>query len=155
MTVPGAPRRGVRPLIPEEAKVFVRTAAFGVIVGATYGVLTGEPAGVVLLLAFGLASSIAAIAIVVGSLRGDVTPTPARPEFDGSREAAPAPGWSPILVGIGLGGLALGAAFGPWIGIGGLAAVLVGAKGWLDATNREADAARHSDRRAAGEDERA
>ena len=50
----------------------------------------------------------------------------------------PKPGWAPLQIGVGLGGLALGAAFGPWLAIAGLLVALIGAKGWLDATSDEA-----------------
>ena len=134
MTGGGAARPPTRPAIPEEAKVFIRTASFGVVVGAGYGVLTGEPAGAVLLLAFGLASAVAAIAIVVGSLAGRASPPAGRgaegsvdaPTSDDDGEPVTHPGWAPLIIGIGLGGLALGAALGPWLGITGLLVRLPG-----------------------------
>jgi cytochrome c oxidase subunit 1 len=46
------------------------------------------------------------------------------------------------LLGIGLGGLALGAAFGPWLLIAGLLLTLAAARGWLAAAVREARRAR-------------
>ena len=147
------PRSGGR-FVPEEAKVFVRMSAFGVVVGAGYGVLTREPAGVVLLLAFGLAAGVAAIAIVVGSFRATpATPGPtsatAGSRDDGANddesgameEPAPAPGWAPLGLGIGLGGLALGAALGPWLAVGGLFLTLVAARSWLTTAVREAASA--------------
>ncbi len=124
--------------LDEQAKVFARMAAFGLIVGAGYGLLTGEPAGIVLLIAFGLASAVALIAVVVGSRRGGRRPSPSA---TAAAAAGPEPGWAPLQIGVGLGGLALGAAFGPWLAIAGLLVALIGAKGWLDATSDEAAAA--------------
>jgi hypothetical protein len=123
-------------------------AAFGVVVGAGYGVLTGEPAGIVLLLAFGLAAALASIAITVGSIRAPapLTDDPADGRVGHPPEVAdepvPQPGWTPLLLGIGLGGLALGAAFGPWLLIAGLLLTLAAARGWLAAAVREASRAR-------------
>jgi uncharacterized membrane protein YfcA len=124
----------------DEARLFVRMAAFGLIVGTGYGLLTREAAGSVLLLAFGIASALVAVAIIVSGRSG-------RREAGAAAEPqdqATNPGWAPLEVGIGLGGLALGAAFGPWLAIGGLLVVLVGARGWLDAVDGAADAARRS-----------
>jgi hypothetical protein len=127
--------------LDEEAKLFARMAAFGLIVGAGYGLLTGEPAGIVLLIAFGLASAVAMIAVVAGSRRGDRRPSPAASATTAAGASGPEPGWAPLEIGLGLGGLALGAAFGPWLAIAGLLVALIGAKGWLDATSGEAAAA--------------
>jgi hypothetical protein len=141
-------RRGLG--IPYEAQVFGRMAAFGIAVGAGYWFLTYEAAGSVMLVAFGVASAVATIAIVLGSRRG--RHAPATPAGTTARTAGPAetrgveplprPGWTPIAIAIGLGGLALGAALGPWLLIAGLGMTLVGAKAWLDAAMTEADAAR-------------
>jgi hypothetical protein len=45
-------------------------------------------------------------------------------------------------VAAGLGGLAIGAALGPWLAIGGVLVALIAARAWLDATVRESDRAR-------------
>jgi hypothetical protein len=124
-----------------DAALFARMAAFGLIVGLGYGILTGEPAGLVLLTAFGIASAVAAIAIAVGGRRAH----PTRASDDGpavDREPVPAPGWTPILLAIGLGGLGLGAVFGPWLGIAGLIVTLLAARTWLATAVHETDAAR-------------
>ena len=135
-------------LVPPEARVFAEMAVFGLLVGGGYWFLTYETAGSVLLVAFGAASAIALIAIVIGSRRGRRSPDRATlPEARPAAEARvgeplPRPGWSPLLIGLGLGGLALGAAFGPWLAIAGLLVTLAAARGWLETAMRETDEAR-------------
>ncbi|HET7471799.1 MAG TPA: cytochrome c oxidase subunit 4 [Candidatus Limnocylindrales bacterium] len=141
-------RRGLG--VPYEAQVFGRMAAFGILVGAGYWFLTYEAAGSVMLEAFGIASAVATIAIVLGSRRGrhaPRTPTATTAQIDARAavrdvEPLPAPGWTPVAIAIGLGGVALGLTLGPWLLIAGLGVTLVGAKGWLDVSMTETDAAR-------------
>jgi hypothetical protein len=138
--------------ISDEAKLFARMALFGLVVGAGYGLLTGERAGTVLLIAFGIAAGVAALALFAGSRRGGRRPAAAASEEavtpDGSGDATasghpvepiPEPGWAPLGVAVGIGGLALGAAYGPWLAIGGLLLAIVGGWNWLSAAMREAD----------------
>lgn len=141
--------------IPYEAQVFGRMAAFGIIVGAGYWFLTYETAGSVMLEAFGIASAVATIAIVLGSRRGRHEPP--RPTGTAARtddradvsdvEPLPAPGWTPVAIAMGLGGLALGATLGPWLLIAGLGVTLLAAKSWLDTAMAETDEARGRPRR--------
>jgi len=56
--------------LSDEVRLFARMSIFGLVVGGAYGLLTGERAGAVLLLAFGLASGLAALAVYLGSGRG-------------------------------------------------------------------------------------
>jgi hypothetical protein len=148
----------------DEVKLFARMSIFGVVVGAVYGLLTGERAGTVLLLAFGIAAGVATLALLAGSRSGRSRPPVAgadeastsgagRVVVDAevaghSAEPIPEPGWAPLGVAIGIGGLALGAAYGPWLAIGGLMLAIVGGWNWLSAAMREADtvAGRHPPR---------
>jgi hypothetical protein len=138
--------------ISDEVKLFARMAIFGLVVGAVYGLLTGERAGTVLLIAFGIAAGVAALALFAGSRRGRGRPVAAGGEDPGTAEVAvdagaaghpnepiPEPGWAPLGVAVGIGGLALGAAYGPWLAIGGLFLAIVGGWNWLSAAMREAD----------------
>jgi len=123
-----------------EVTLFARMATFGLVVGAGYWLLTGEAAGTVLLGAFGLASLVAAVAVFVGLRTG------ARSVADGAagtEAGPPRPGWAPLLVALGLGGVALGLAFGPWLSIAGVLVATRSAKAWLDATMDEAGGSRH------------
>jgi hypothetical protein len=136
--------------ISDEAKLFARMAIFGLVVGGAYWLLTGERAGTVLLVAFGLAAAVAALALLVGSRRGRGTPVRPNgvagdalergqglPALVG--EPVPEPGWAPIGVGIGIGGLALGAIYGPWLAVAGLLLAISAGWSWLSAAMREAD----------------
>ena len=122
--------------LSDEAKVFVRMAIFGIVVGAGYWFLTYEEVGTVLLVAFGLASGLAAISVVVVWRRARREAT-----ADAAGEAAadpiPEPGWAPLGIGVGLGAVALGAAFGPWLTIAGLFVAIAGGASWLAAAMRE------------------
>ncbi|MEA2546899.1 MAG: Cytochrome c oxidase subunit [Chloroflexota bacterium] len=136
--------------VSDEVRLFGRMATFGLVVGVGYWLLTGERAGAVLLVAFGLASGLAAVALFVGSRRGRRTK---RSEAAGEPEAVepaavepdaepvPEPGWAPLVIAAGIGGLALGGAFGPWLTIAGLLVAILGGWAWLSAAMREFDAA--------------
>jgi hypothetical protein len=123
-----------------EAKLFARMAIFGIAIGIAYWFLTYETAGSVMLTTFGAASGLAAVAIWLGSRRR-TTARPARATGDGSGEPVPHPGWAPLGIAIGLGGVALAGPFGPWLAIAGLFLAIRSAKAWLDAQMRESDAA--------------
>jgi Cytochrome c oxidase subunit IV len=136
----------VRSLGPD-VTLFARMAAFGLIVGAVYWFLTYEVAGTVLLSTFGLASAIAGIAVFVGSRRLRRTETEATPADNAvpataDVEPLPRPGWAPLGIALGLGAVAIGAAFGPWLAIAGALLAIRSAKSWLDAAVRETDEAR-------------
>jgi hypothetical protein len=139
--------------LTDEVKLFARMSIFGLVVGAVYGVLTGERAGIVLLIAFGIAAGIASLALFAGSrrTRDRAGTVPAEDAATAGAAGAvgagmahvedpiPEPGWAPLGVAIGIGGLALGAAYGPWLAIGGLLLAIVGGWNWLSAAIREAD----------------
>ncbi len=122
--------------LSEEARVFARMSIFGIVVGGVYWFLTYEVAGTALLLGFGLATGLATVAIWIRTRRQ--LADAAFAGGDQSAEAFPAPGWAPLIIGLGLGGLALGAAFGPWLTIAGLLIAIVGGASWLSAAVREA-----------------
>jgi hypothetical protein len=124
--------------------VFGRMSIFGVVVGGVYWFLTYESAGTALLLGFGLATGVATAAIFVRS-RGARSGAPtAGDEVAGDEPAEPfpEPGWAPLIISLGLGGLALGAAFGPWLTIAGLLVAIAGGASWLSSAIREAASAR-------------
>jgi hypothetical protein len=130
-----------------EVTLFARMATFGIVVGAVYWFLTYEVAGTVLLSAFGLASALAAIAVYVGGRfagRGRAAaPTEgAAAHSTADAEPVPRPGWAPLGIALGLGAVALGAAFGPWLAIAGALVAIRSAKSWLDAAVEETDETR-------------
>jgi len=142
-----------------EAKVFVRMAIFGLATGGAYWFLTYEVVGSILLVAFGGASGLGAIALQVG-WPGVVPPTGSAAEPTTSHAAAessaPEPGWAPLGVAAGVGLAAFGATFGPWLIVAGILVGIVAGVGWLSMAMREAAAtdlgaeapapARHPDR---------
>ena len=128
-----------------EAKLFARMAIFGIVVGVVYWFLTYETAGSVMLTTFGLASGIAGLAIFLGSrnrAEASAGDGAVGSSLEGEAEAVPRPGWAPLGIAIGLGGVALAGAFGPWLAIAGLFLFIRSAKAWVDATVRETDLAR-------------
>jgi hypothetical protein len=133
-------------LLSDEAKVFGRMSIFGIIVGAVYWFLTYEAAGTALLLGFGLAAGVATAAIFVRSRGAGSDAETAGGEVAGgeSAEPFPEPGWAPLVISVGLGGLALGAAFGPWLTIAGLLVAIGGGASWLGSAIREAASARET-----------
>ena len=137
--------------LSDEAKVFARMSIFGIVVGGAYWFLTYEVAGTVLLLGFGLAAGLATVANFIRSRRAAGEITAAGDEVAGGEsvpvEAAepyPEPGWAPLVISLGVGGLALGAAFGPWLTIAGLLVAIAGGANWLSAAVREARSAHAS-----------
>lgn len=139
-----------------EGRLFVGLSAFGLLDGIGYWFLTYETAGSVLLVAFGVAAGLAA-ALLLGRGRAGGTEV-ARHEASEAAEASeadgpahevplPGPGWAPLGVGAGLGTVAAGAAFGPWLLIAGLLVTLMAGRAWLAAVVRDADAAPRHERR--------
>ena len=134
-----------------ETKLFARMAIFGIAIGVAYWFLTYETAGSVMLTTFGFASGIAAVAVWAGSRqrRGAGRPvgdhraaTASDVDAALDADAVPRPGWAPLGIAVGLGGVALAGPFGPWLAIAGLVLTVRSAKTWLDSTVRETDEAR-------------
>jgi Cytochrome c oxidase subunit IV len=137
--------------LSDEAKVFARMSIFGIVVGGAYWFLTYEVAGTVLLLGFGLAAGLATVANFIRSRRAVGDATVAGDEVvggesvpDEAAEPYPEPGWAPLIISLGVGGLALGAAFGPWLTLAGLLVAIAGGASWLSAAIREARSAHGS-----------
>ena len=145
-----------------EVRLFAGMSAFGIGAGIVYWFLTYDSTGTVLLGLFGVAAGIAAVAELVWSRRsrrGSRGTTEVRVGADGTgtgpaeaTEPLPRPGWAPLGIALGLGGVALGAAFGPAIAVAGLLVTLGSARSWLGATVRETDEARRAERRAIAPD---
>jgi hypothetical protein len=133
--------------LSDEARLFARMSTFGLVVGGVYGLLTGERAGTVLLIAFGLASGLAAVMVFLGSRRSGRGQAAADADAPGTSEPEameqlPEPGWAPLVVAGGIGLLALGGPYGPWLTVAGLLIAIAGGWAWLSAEMRAADAAR-------------
>ena len=123
--------------LSEEVLFFARIAAFGLIVGAAYWFVAYEPAGTVMLLGFGVASSVAAA--ILWSRSRETAPTGDGWPIGRDPGRIPAPAFAPLSIGVGAGIVALGLALGPLLVVIGLAVALTGARSWLAAAMREAD----------------
>jgi len=121
-----------------EVVILASMSVFGLLVGTGYWFLTYEVAGTLLLIGFGIATGLGAAVIV--ALSGSEPGTPR-----GGTSPIPRPGWAPFALGLGLGGLALGAVFGPWLAIGAILLALVGGWIWLSMAMGEADPRREID----------
>jgi hypothetical protein len=126
----------------DEAVLFGRLAIFGVVVGVAYWFVAYETAGTIMLIGFGVASGVASISLwakpprgaLVAGLRDDEVPT------GGAEERIPAPGFAPLIVGAGLAITAIGLALGPLILPAGFIVGVIGARYWLEAAMRDAEA---------------
>lgn len=137
----------------EEFRYFLRTAAYVLIAGVVYWIVSLEPSGTVLLGA--LAVALVAFILVGrgfshdssidgrGSLLARVnafTGFADRPDQPGPMQTAPGlvplASASPILSAGGAVLLGLGLVLGPWIGVPGLVLLLAGILGWLQPLDR-------------------
>jgi hypothetical protein len=125
--------------VTNEVRLFGAMATFGLFAGTIYWFVSYEPIGTVLLGGFGLA---AAIAGVVVWRQGSVAMTlGVGARHSTSHEPVPAPGWAPFGFAVGAAGVALGAAFGPWLIIAGLLVIVASGRTWLTTAMGEAAAA--------------
>jgi membrane associated rhomboid family serine protease len=120
-----------------EVRLLAAMSVFGIAVGTVYWFLTYETVGTLLLVGFGIAAGVGAAMIVEREHGRPGMPRPGAIPI-------PRPGWAPIAIGFGLGGVALGAVFGPWLGIGGLLLALAGGWIWLASAMTEADPRRET-----------
>jgi prepilin signal peptidase PulO-like enzyme (type II secretory pathway) len=135
----------------EEVWFFGRNALFALVVSGIYWVASYEVVGTVLLFGFGVANAVAfsllrrgerqGRAARAGQAGGSTTEPGQGPDGPFGDETGPVPTRSaaPLMVGLGIGVAALGAAFGPWLVLAGLLPLLVGATDWLGAANHELD----------------
>jgi hypothetical protein len=126
----------------DEAVLFGRLAIFGVVVGVAYWFVSYETAGTVMLIGFGIASTVASISLWTKPPRSALEA--GLPDGDlpagWADERIPAPAFAPLIVGVGVAITALGLALGPLILPVGVIVASIGARYWLEAAMREADA---------------
>jgi len=142
---------------PSEVVIFAGMAAFGLIAGASYGVLTGDVVGTCLLGAFGIAAAVAAISVRrglgagskgtaerAGTDAGSTAETDLTAELptEPEPEQFPAPGWAPFGVAVGLGMVGFGLSLGPWLLIVGALLAIAAGWTWLNRAMAEDDEAR-------------
>jgi hypothetical protein len=128
--------------LSEEALLFSRLAIFGIVIGVAYWFISYEVAGTVMLIGFGVASGVIAVAIWASPTRGAVA---ARREAAGDVvtepiERIPAPAFAPVLVAAGIAIALLGLTLGLLIVPLGVVVAVIGGRYWLQAAIREGDA---------------
>jgi hypothetical protein len=150
---------------PQEARVFLLLAAFGIIVGAIYWFVSYESAGTVLLLGFGAATGVIGLRLVADpasrvvrerARAADAATIPAgegtgggtggvdRPFLDETGRL-PDETIAPFAVGVGVAIAATGLIFGPAPVIVGLLPLAWGAWAWLSGARAELDAQERDD----------
>jgi hypothetical protein len=133
---------------PAEARFFQFVGVFGIVVTAIYWYVSYEPAGSVLLLAFGLASGL--VGVVLAAARRQAPqpragtpsggrPDESRPYLDESGRI-PSPTLAPFAVGVGVSIAATSVVFGPAPLLAGIVPFVWGALAWLHRARSEFDA---------------
>jgi hypothetical protein len=154
---------------PQETRVFLFVAAFGIVIGAIYWFVSYEVAGTVLLLLFGVANGVLAAALVraPGSrlVRRRAGRSERRPDVDLDRQDVggasgtgdvdrpfldergrlPGDSFAPFAVGLGAATAITGVIFGPAPVIVGLLPFAWGAIAWLRGAGEELDATEADD----------
>jgi len=145
------------PRIPEEIAFWLRSAAFGLLIGGVYWYLTYEWAGSILLVLFGVAS--AGAAAVLGYLvrrrahehgpegAGEAVVPGMRAEgpLGDDRGRLPDGSTAPFVFGVGLLLVVLSLPFGGWFILAALVPLVLGGWGWLALATAELDATGRAD----------
>jgi hypothetical protein len=118
---------------PAETRFFLFLAVFALVIGAIYWFVSYEPAGSVLLLAFGAATGVMAV-VLHRTGRRDVD----RPFLDESGRF-PSETPAPLAVGAGIALMSLATIFGPAPLVVGLLPFAWGAWTWLGRARAELD----------------
>jgi hypothetical protein len=124
---------------PEETRFFLFLSAFALIIGAIYWFVSYEPAGSVLLLAFGAATGVMGLVLHRTGRRGVDRP------FLDETGRLPSETPAPLAVGAGLALMALAFIFGPAPLLVGLLPFSWGAWTWLGRARAELDAEARED----------
>ncbi len=168
---------GIRRLLglnePQETRVFLFVAGFGIVIGIIYWFVSYEVAGTVLLLAFGIANGALALALVrapgarfvrrrASGSEGAPAASPDRQDIGGGSGTGdvdrpfldelgrlPGESFAPFAVGLGAATAATGLIFGPAPVVVGLLPFLWGAISWLRGAGEELDAGEADDEAAA------
>ncbi|MEX2012001.1 MAG: hypothetical protein WEF51_07180 [Chloroflexota bacterium] len=119
---------------PEETRFFLFLSVFALVIGAIYWFVSYEPAGSVLLLAFGAATGVMGVV-----LHRTGRPGVDRPFLDETGRF-PSETPAPLAVGAGLSLMALATIFGPAPLVVGLLPFAWGAWTWLGRARAELDA---------------
>jgi hypothetical protein len=134
--------------MPEEIRLFLRTAAFGFGIALVYWIVSGESTGTVLLLAFGLAGAFLTV-VLVAQLRASGRHLTGRPwrwlglDAEDTAPLGPEPvrypsaGWAPLAAGLGISIAILAAVYGPVFLVLAAPLLLFAARAWLKRASAE------------------
>ena len=142
---------------PQETRVFLLMAAFGIAIGVVYWFLAYEVAGSILLLAFGVATGLIGARLVADPAAATVrrrarerpAPTTDAPgggtgsidrPFGDESGRLPAETIAPFVLGLGVATAATAVVFGPAPLIVGVLPIAWGARSWLTSARAELDA---------------
>jgi len=118
---------------PAETRFFLFLSAFALVIGAIYWLVSYEPAGSVLLLAFGAATGVMGVVLHRTGRRGADRP------FLDETGRFPSETPAPLAVGAGIALMALATIFGPAPLVVGLLPFAWGAWTWLGRARAELD----------------
>jgi hypothetical protein len=134
--------------VPEEIRLFLRTAAFGFGIALVYWIVSGEATGTVLLAAFGLAGAFLVV-MLVAQLRSAGRALTGRPwqwlGLDASESPPigvepgryPSASWAPLAAGLGIAIAILAAVYGLVFLVLAAPLVLFAARAWLRRASAE------------------
>lgn len=134
--------------MPEEIRLFLRTAAFGFGIALVYWIVSGESIGTILLAAFGLAGAFLVVILVV-QLRAAGRSLTGRPwqwlGLDPNESAPigveagryPSASWAPLAAGLGVSIAILAAVYGLVFLVPAAPLVLFAARAWLRRASAE------------------
>jgi hypothetical protein len=143
--------------LPEEIRIFIRSAGFGLVIATVYWFVSYEVAGTLLLLGFGIAGTFLAGTLVLElrsrGHRFDRRPwrwigldTAEENPLASEIERLPPPSVAPLLFGLGLAVAALAVVYGPGLVVAGLPLIMSGGVSWLRAISAEARAIAREER---------
>jgi hypothetical protein len=134
--------------MPEEIRLFLRTAGFGFVIAIVYWAVSGEVLGTILLLAFGLAGAFLVVLLVTQLRAGGrrLTGRPWRwlgldaedtPPLGAEPARYPSGGWAPLAGGLGLSIAILAAVYGAAFLVLATPLLLFAARTWLHRASAE------------------
>jgi hypothetical protein len=126
--------------LPEEIQFFGRLGAYGIGIGIVYWVLTGEVAGTLLLVGFGLATGVLGALLWRGRPSGEPGPDDGEPSggpFHDESGRVPGATYAPLEFGFGVALLALALVFGAPMAVASIVPLVAGGIGWLRAASAE------------------
>lgn len=127
---------------PGETRFFAFLGVFGVVLAASYWVVSNEPAGTALLAAFGLACLLGAWRLIVARPRGGGE----RPFLDEAGRL-PSDTLAPLAIALGVALGMTSLVFGPWLLVAGIVPLGWGAREWFAGARDELDATVRADPR--------